>query len=168
MAQDTPANNLRHLEVFPKSAIESIWVKKPDTSEYYRNVISFNLVKVYPVERSVTATELCIADLLKEEGYKIDENDLAGITEFMLANPQLIQELKNAPEIIKSYFQNSDLKLKLYTDTEEEYCNLNILILNNYSVEEAFAKEEELFKKHFKIVYLKHKGKLNIREVSAN
>ncbi|PWV53516.1 hypothetical protein [Chitinophaga sp. S165] len=117
-------------------------------------------------DNSIISADLSIGDMLSEFGYSFEGKQLRAISEFLSANPILIDDLRALPSVVPSYFPDSQLILSLYTDTEEEYCVLNILIGNKLPVDVAFNKERQLFKRYFRAIYKKHKGIINIKETS--
>lgn len=126
------------------------------------------IVCSYSIESSLMSNYVMIGDFLNELGFRFELKQLARISEFLLANPSVLFDLKNLPKVIPSYFPDPKLSLDLYSDTEEDYCVLYVDILNSLDAKEAFAQEREFFKKYFKSIYKRHKGLFNIREKSLN
>jgi|GEM_PF-4299583 hypothetical protein len=101
-------------------------------------------------------------ELLKNWGFELE--DSMEIISFLLRNLTMLSPLEESKERIEKYFVNSKLQLSLYKDIEEQYQVLNILILNEYTPEEALFREESLFEEWFKKYYIAFKGRLSIRE----
>jgi len=132
------------------------------------NKRKYNLKTTSSPKFTSAFNEKSIARLLAKHGYLLSKKDTAEVTKFVLANPDMLNDLKLTPDAVRKYFNNFKLRLELYTDHVEKYSVLYILIENELSVQEAFAKERELFRGFFKTIYTRNKGKITISQTGRN
>jgi hypothetical protein len=91
--------------------------------------------------------------------------DKEKILDFLFANSDLIPILLEAPKYIYEIFgQNVPIYLELYSDPEEEWDELFIVIKSPYSAEEAIELEKKLFDEWFVNIIDKVNNRLNFTE----
>jgi len=91
--------------------------------------------------------------------------DKEKIIDFLFANSDLIPILLEAPKYIYEIFgQNVPIDLELYSDPEEEWDELFIVIKSPYSAEKAIELEKKLFDEWFINIIDKINNRLNFTE----
>jgi len=91
--------------------------------------------------------------------------DKEKIIDFLFANSDLIPILLEAPKYIYEIFgQNVPIYLELYSDPEEEWDELFIVIKSPYSAKKAIELEKKLFDEWFVNIVNKVNNRLNFTE----
>ncbi|WP_212005995.1 hypothetical protein [Chitinophaga sp. HK235] len=149
--------------------IDTDWAQKKSTRRSYPNELwTTPKVRTDVDNTSLTDQYLSIGYQLKELGFDFEAKELPILTDFLLANYQVWQELEKVPSVIPAYFSEYRLLITLYKDPQEGYCLLNLYIINSLDPVSAYQKEKAFFRNYFRPIYKKLKGKLNIKETSEN
>ena len=98
---------------------------------------------------------------LKNFGFYLENPN--EITSFLTTNPKIRYVLEETKDQVAKYFNEFELHLSLYTDYEEEYEVLNIIIYSGLDTEKLIECENLLFDNWFEKYYSQFNGKLTIR-----
>ena len=170
MPADYKENNTLHIHgLVPVSSYIVNWNPEDYLSDYYQRCQPLAFCRPYSKrETSVVASAFNIATLLSEYGYQFSESEVIKISEFVTANPEVIEILRKIFDPLHIYFGESKIYLSLYSDTEEEYCVLNVLVETNLEIEESFLQERKFFTEFFRPYYKSLNGKIIVKGISKN
>lgn len=98
---------------------------------------------------------------LKNLGFHLDNPN--EITSFLSNYPEIKVVLEETNYYVEKYFEEFNIHLSLYTDYEEEYEVLNIIIYSNLPTDRLIESEDLLFDNWFEKYYTEYSGKLTIR-----